>query len=211
MFLGSTLFPLYSGLGDRVNTFAAFGFVVATYSVLALLALLALLIGAGHGRATVAILACTALLVGLGSIQRMRDDVARYDATTTWQRDELARLRAALPRPPHGSTLFTFGYPAESVPGLPIFAKPWDRSGAVRLEWDDPSLEAVPIFRRSVSCGRTEVRALEIDPQETAPYGKAVFVDLPTGRVRHITSRRECLRARGMFRPGPLLARDSLN
>jgi hypothetical protein len=202
-FLGSSLLPLSPGLDDRVNTFAAFGFVGATYSVLALVALL---IGAGRGRAPAAILAFAALLVGVGWIQRVRDDAARYDATSARQRDELARLRAALPQPPHGSTLFTFGYPAQSAPGMPIFAKAWDLSGAVRLRWNDPSLDAFPIYRRGVSCGRSKIRPLQLGPQYGAAYGNAVFVDLSGGHVQRIRSRGECLRARDTFEPGPLIA-----
>jgi hypothetical protein len=196
MFLGYGLYPLSEGLDDRANTFAAFGFVVVTYSVVALLSVL---LARQPGPRAAAILAAGTLLVGLGFVLRVRDDIERYDAATAQQNDELAKLRAAVPRPPQESTIFTFGYPTASAPGLPIFGAPWDLSGAVRLLWNDPSLTAVPVDGKSVSCGRNQARVTAYDPQQAAAYGHAIFVDLSTANVRHIASRRDCLQAQRAF------------
>jgi hypothetical protein len=198
MFLGSGLVPLfYPGLDDRTNTFAAFGFVVATYSVLALVALL---IGRGRVRATAVMVTAGTLLIGLGFIQRSREDIRGYDSATVEQRHFLERLRIALPRAPRGSTIFTFGYPPETAPGVPIFKYSWDLRGAVDLHWNDRSLNAVPIYGRTVSCGS---RQIEFGANFVAAYGRSVFVDVPTGRMRHIRSPEACARARKIFRPGP--------
>ena len=196
MFLGYGLYPLSEGIDDRVNAFSAFGFVVAIYSVLALLGVL---VARGSGPWAAGILAAGTLLVGLGFVQRTRDEIGRYDAATAQQNDELARLRALLPRPPHGSTIFTFGYPTVSAPGVPIFSHPWDLSAAVRLRWNDPSLRAIPVEGRSVSCGRSEVSVRVSDNAYTARYDHAEFVDLSTMRARHIASRRECLESLTLF------------
>jgi hypothetical protein len=205
MFLGSGLLPfVYTGLNDRVQTFAAFGFVVAADSVLALAALL--VGGGGQGRAAVVIVGAGTILIGLGFIQRVRDDVSRYDSAAAEQRYFLERLKIALPSPRPGSTIFTFGYPAESAPGVPIFQTPWELRGAVDLRWNDRSLKAVPIHRRSVSCGRSEIRPLAFGAQPAAAYGHAVFVDIPSARTRHIGSTAACAQARELFRPGPVLA-----
>jgi hypothetical protein len=202
MFLGSGLFPLfYPGLDDRIQTLAAFGFVVAAYSVLALAALL---VAGGRGRAAAVIISAGAVLIGLGFIQRVRDDVSRYDSAATEQRHFLERLQIALPHPPAGSTIFTFGYPARSAPGVPIFETPWELRGAVDLRWNERSLKAVPIYRQSVLCGRSQISALEFGADYTAPYGHAVFVDLPSGRTRDVGSARACAQAREFFRPGPV-------
>jgi hypothetical protein len=204
MFLGSGLLPfVYTGLNDRVQTFAAFGFVVAAYSVLALAALL---VGGGQGRSAVVIVSAGTILIGLGFIQRVRDDVSRYDSAAAEQRYFLERLQIALPSPRPGSTIFTFGYPAQSAPGVPIFQTPWELRGAVDLRWNDRSLKAVPIHRRSVSCSRSEVRPVAFGGQPAAAYGHAVFADVPTGRTRHIGSPGACAQARKAFRPGPLFA-----
>jgi hypothetical protein len=203
MFLGSGLFPRWSGLDDRANTFAQFGFVVAAYSVLALLALL---LANGAGSPAAAILAALSLLVGLGFVQRVREDIHGYDRAAAQQDHELARLAALLPHLPHSSSVFVFGYPSASAPGVPIFPHPWDLGAAVRLFWDDSSLRAVPVYQQGVSCGRTTVRDYAYDAATAGPYGRTIFVDLATGRVRRIGSRSECQAAHALFRPGRLLA-----
>jgi hypothetical protein len=204
MFLGSGLLPyVYPGLNDRVQTFAAFGFVVAAYSVVALVALL---VSGKRGRAAVLILGAGTILIGLGFIQRVRDDVSRYDSAAAGQRYFLKRLRTVLPSPQPGSTIFTFGYPAASAPGVPIFQTPWELRGAVDLRWNERSLRAVPIYRRNILCGRNEISTLAFGGYAAA-YGHAVFADLPTGRTRQIGSPTACAQARKDFRPGPVLAR----
>jgi hypothetical protein len=202
MFLGSGLFPLfYPGIDDRIQTLAAFGFVVAAYSVLALAASL---VGGGRKRAAVVIIGAGSILIGLGLIQRVRADVTRYDAAAAEQRHFLERLQTVLPHPPAGSTIFTFGYPARTAPGVPIFQAPAELRGAVDLRFNERSLRAVPIYRRSVSCSRSTIFALAFPEDYVTAYGHAVFVDLPTGRTRHIGSARDCARARKAFKPGPV-------
>ena len=202
MFLGSGLFPLtYPGIDDRIQTFAAFGFVLAAYSVLALAGLL---VGGEHGRAGVVIVSAGTILIGVGFIERVRDDVGHYDSAAAEQRYFLERLQIALPHPEPGLTIFTFGYPAETAPGVPIFQTPWELRGAVNLRLNERSLRAVPIYRQGVSCGRSEISARRFGAESAAPYGHAMFVDVPTGRTRHIGSSGACARARKVFRPGPV-------
>jgi hypothetical protein len=204
MFLGSGLLPfVYTGLNDRVQTFAAFGFALAAYS---LLVLAALILGGGPGRVAVVIIGAGALLIGLGFIQRVRVDVSRYDSAAADQRYFLERLQIALPHPPAESTIFTFGYPAASAPGVPIFQTPWELRGAVDLRWKERSLRAVPIYRRNVTCGGGEISTIAFGAKSAATYGHAVFADVPTGRTRNIRSREVCAQAREVFRPGPVLA-----
>jgi hypothetical protein len=133
----------------------------------------------------------------------VREDVGRYDAATVEQRHFLERLKTALPSPPHGSTIFTFGSRAEVARGVPIFQYTWDLEGAISLRWNDRSLRAVPIYGRGVSCGRSGVRPLAFGGEPVAAYGRAVFVDVPTQRRQRIGSRRECVWARTYFKPGP--------
>jgi hypothetical protein len=201
MFLGSGLFPLfYAGLDDRINTFAAFGFVVAAYSVLALVARL---IGGGRGRAAAVIVTAGTLLIGFGFIERVRQDVSHYDSAASDQRYFLKRLHTAVPRPPRGSTIFTFGYPPETAPGVPIFKVPF--RGAADLLWNDRSLSAVPVYGKNVSCGPSQIRAPAFGADFAVAYGRVLFVDVPTGRVWRIRSPDACAQARTLFRPGPVL------
>jgi hypothetical protein len=202
MFLGSGLLPLfYPGIDDRIQTFAAFGFIVAAYSVLVLAALL---VTGGQGRSAVVIVGVGTILIGLGFIQRAREDVRRYDSAAAEQRYFLERLQIALPHPPAGSTIFTFGYPARAAPGVPIFEAPSELRGAVDLRSNERSVKAVPIYQQSVLCSRDEISTRRFGASSAAAYGHAVFVDVPTGRTRHIGSRGACAQAREVFRPGPV-------
>jgi MFS family permease len=205
MFLGSGLFPLfYPGIDDRIQTLAAFGFVVAAYSVLALAALL---VAGGRGRvAPMIIIGVGTTLIGLGLIQRVRADLRHYDAAAVEQRHLLERLQRVLPHPLAGSTIFTFGYPGKSAPGVPIFQAPEDLRAAVDLRFNERSLRAVPIYEQGVDCGPSEVSTLAFPAKSPTAYGHAVFVDLASGRTRHIGSARACVRARKVFRPGPVYA-----
>jgi hypothetical protein len=69
----------------------------------------------------------------------------------------------------------------------------------VSLFWNDPLLTVVPVGKEGVSCGRTEARPGRYGSEYAAPYGRAGFVDLSIGSMRHVASRRECLAARAMF------------
>ena len=160
MFLGSGLVPLfYPGVDDRTNTLAAFGFVVA-------LVLSRCACGSADRAAcpwvTAVVVTMATFVIGVGFIQRVREDVRRYDAATVEQRHFLKRLKTALPRPRHGLTIFTFGSRAEVAPGVPIFQYAWDLQAAISLRWNDRSLEGVPIYGRGVSCSRTGVRPLAL-------------------------------------------------
>lgn len=200
VFLGSGLVPLfYPGVDDRTNTLAAYGFVVAAYS---LLALLGLLVGGGRRGIGAIVLAAGAIVAGVGFVQRVRTDERNFDAAAVAQARFLERLEVAVPRPSHGSTIFTFGAVPELAPGVPVFKYTWDLGGAIDLRWHDGSLRGVPVYGSNVTCGRRSV----VSPaflDEPAAYGRAVFVDIPTARARPVGSREACIRARPDFAPGP--------
>ena len=107
-------------------------------------------------------------------------------------------MHTALPRPPRGWTIFTFGYPAETAPGVPIFKYPFD--GAADLLWNDRSLSAVPVYGKSVLCGPSQIRAPRFGAEFAAPYGRVVFVENSGTALRYA-----CAEARTLFRPGPVL------
>ena len=197
MFLGYGLFPLSEGLENRVNALAAFGFVATTYSVIVLSAVL---VCGTRARWAAAAIATATVLVGLGFIERVRVDIAQYDASAEEQSDQLETLRQLLPRLPRGSTIFTFGHPNVAARGVPIFGAPWVLTAAVDLLWNDPSLTAVPAEGKGVSCARDGARVAGFDTGYVARYGRMQFVDLSLARVRQIASRQECLDALALFR-----------
>jgi hypothetical protein len=203
MFLGSGLLPSYSGIDDRANALAAFGFVVAAYS---LVVMTCLLITRGSRWWSTACVGAAALVLGSAWIARVHDDIALFRIASVRQAEELSLLEDVVGRPQPGSTLLVFGFPATTAPGIPIFSDPWDLEGAMRLRWNDYSLAAFPIFGRGVSCDQNGITPLEFDQRTyVAPYGRAIFVD-PTKRTwKQVPSRSACLEALRQFTPGPLL------
>ena len=194
MFLGYG-FPLAEGPENRVNALATYGFVLAAYSVVALLALLV----ARCGTPFAILLVGGTLLVGLGFVDRVRVDAGRYEASATQQREQLAALRRVLPRIPPRTTIFTFEHSLTSGHGVPILDAPWVLTAAVQLRWDDSSLVAVSAVGKRVSCtddkARVELHVAGSDLVYAAPYGRAAFVDLSTPSVRHVRSRHGCREA----------------
>jgi hypothetical protein len=203
MFLGSTLYPTSSGVNNRSNTFAGFAFAALIYS----LVMVASSIHLGRGRRiTRAVVVIATLTVISGFVQRVDADINRYDRATALQTEALSELRRLLPALPRGSTVYLFGYPAQTAPGIPIFWGRWDLAGAVRLKWHDPSLSALPVYRTGVICEASIVYPGEFDVEDGSRYGPSVFVDLSLRRVAWIDSEQSCRRARRAFRPGPLVA-----
>ena len=117
------------------------------------------------------------------------------DIWSTAYRAELQgmdRIEGAYPSPPSGALIIASGYPAYQTLGVPIFSARWDLNGMVKLRYGKGSLSAVP---------RTEQldfaclgRGIEVEEEGAATgisarYGKAMLVDLQTGRPRcHATS-----------------------
>jgi len=200
MFLGYGLYALAEGPENRVNALSTYGFVVAAYSVVALLCLLV----ARSGVPSFSILLVGGtLLLGLGFIDRVRADAGRNEASAAQQREQLAALRRVLPSIPPHTTVFTFGHSLTSGHGIPILEAPWVFTAAVRLRWDDPSLTVASAVGKDVSCAQHEARvAFHVagsDEVYAARYGSAEFVDLSIPSVRHVDSRRHCREALAAF------------
>jgi hypothetical protein len=206
MFLGSGLFPLYEGVDNRVNILAGFAFAALVYSLLAIAGLLVSELVPAGGPALVAV---STLLVAAMFVTRLRTDIDHFHSAATLQNEALVRLETLLPTPGRGSTIYTFGFPAETAPGVPIFWRPWDLGGALRLRWNDPSLSARPVYRTGVVCGELSVYAREFGAGYASPYGRSLFVDLAGGKVERIDSEAECRRSRHVFRPGALVSSEA--
>ena len=149
MFLGSGLLPSYSGIDDRANALASFGFVVTMYS---LVVVTCLLVTRGRRWWSAACVGAAALALGSAWIARVHDDIALFRTASLRQAEELALLDEVVGRPQPGSTLLVFGFPATTAPGIPIFSDPWDLEGAMQLRWNDYSLAAFPILRPGRHC-----------------------------------------------------------
>lgn len=202
--------PLALGFANRINIAAAVGYTILIYAVVALVALMvvrafAVLRPLLATRAWAAGLTLGgAVLIGLVWVQHVDRDRRAWDRAHRVQEDMLTVLRT-LPRPSPGSTIYTFGAPGETAPGVPTFTASFDLTGAVRLLWNDRTLFAnpSPSLERDfwgntdvdwgVECTRSSVfpRA-RYSTRVPSGYGKAVFVDVPSRRFIVVRSRGQC-------------------
>jgi hypothetical protein len=205
MFLGSSLYPSSQGLDTRLHLFAGLALSASCYAIVAL-AVNLLPFGS---RQSLALIAAGGLVLAVGFGIRARDDIDRWDAAPVAQRNFIAALKRTVQRPPSNSTIFSFGYPGEISPGIPIFSHEWDLNGALRLSYNDPSLNGLPILRRDqINCEKHLVYASSVGRGHGAKYGKAIFVDVTTHHRLILRSQSECAAALRHFSPGPLVALD---
>jgi hypothetical protein len=164
-----------------------------------------LLVSERVAAAGAALIALSTLVISATFVARLRADIAHYRSATTLQNDALATLERLLPMPSRGSTIYTFGFAAETAPGIPIFRSTWDLTGAIRLQWSDPSLSALPVYRTGVVCGTSTLHTRQFGTGHASRYRRSLFVDLGRRIVERIDSETECRRATRAFRPGARL------
>jgi hypothetical protein len=200
MFLGSFIYPMNSGLDTRLHVFAGLAFAALSYAVLVIVTeILPLQRGAA-----LAIVTGASLALALGFADRLRTDIDHWDDATVAQRELLSGLRQAVPPPANGSRIFSFGFPGEAWPGIPIFTHYWDMNGAVRLTFNDPSLYGLPIYRPGgIVCDKAFVYPTSFGMAYGSRYGRAIFVDVLNQRTVVIRSQSGCKAAMNLFRPGP--------
>ena len=132
--------PLAPGTTNRMNVLAAVGYAVLVYALVRL------------AFRRVPIVAAFALIaIGVGYAVQVIDDRGGWERSTREQQ----RVLASIPRPPPGTTVYTFRAPTFAAPGVPVFSLPFDLKAAVRLRYDNPSLAAYPIASsaRWIQCG----------------------------------------------------------
>jgi hypothetical protein len=161
-----------------MNVLAAVGFVVLVWALV-------------RQALPTRIAAVVLVAIGVGYVVKVRND------QDGWRRSaaEQQRVLDAIPKPPHGATVYTFNAPSFAAPGVPVFSLPFDLRAAVRLEFDDPSLKAYPIRGLDViSCGPAELHPVggTYGPAHGAPYGEAWFVSVPRSRAFRVVSRAQC-------------------
>ena len=201
MFLGSNLKPLDPGIDNRINVFAGFGFCLFVYALAACACRLAFRSDRSATLATVGLV----LVLAVGYLIRIADDQGDWRGAAERQRLVLDALSAR--NWPPGSTVLTFGVPAQAAPGVPVFGKSWDLGGALRSELDDSGLGAFPVYA-GVNLRCRPDRLLVSGPGDygsaRVEYRQLFFFDGPTTRRTRIVSRGACSQALQRFRPGPL-------
>lgn len=204
MFLGSHLHPLDPGIDNRINVFAGIGVCLIVYAIVACAA--HLLVAAPTSATAVALGLTAVIAVGYGA--RLGGDEGNWKDAADRQAEVLAGADAELASMPPGSTVLSFGAPAQTAPGVPVFSRFWDLGGALQLHSDGAVISAYPVYAGiAVSCGRR----LAIDGGSgygrfELPYRRLYFADLEAGAVVPVASRGACAAALKRLRPGPLEA-----
>lgn len=214
--------PLTPGIINRVNLFAAPALVTLVYATAAIAGTLIARATRGRRRWSLAVTGVLTLALAIGYILRLEADKRDWERSSELQRQVLATFERLDERLPAGAIVYTFGAPTYVAPGVPLF-RHLDLAAAVRVERDDPTLAAYPMYPGTVfACGPTGMypasdgyglRDASVGPNEfrveaRAPYGTAFFLQVNDGRLERIDDRSECVVARARFHPGPSLSAD---
>ena len=210
--------PQKPGLENRVNLVAALPIALFAYTFVQLAVLLLIPPARRQPRLRTALVGLIAVALAVDYGARLHTDEHVWVQTYRAERAELTALRAALPSPRPGTTIFTFGVPAQVAPRMPVFYDTWDLDAAAEATYRDVSINAYPVFVGSrFVCAPTGVTPGLLTPssfgvldprvngqQLPLPYGRVVFVDIVTRVVKRISSPRDCTLAASHFRPGPI-------
>jgi MFS family permease len=185
--------PASPGIGNRINNVAGIGWMVFLTALITLAATLALR-GARRPRAAVigATVAGTLLLTVnyLGQVHR---DSRDFESAFAEGQHVLTMVRHAMPRPAHGSTIWTFGQPIQVRDGIPVFGATWDMTTSVQVTWDDPSLYSYIAYPGTTfACTKTGVAPSYGGGLYDQVYGKTIFINTVDGSYAVIRTRRQC-------------------
>jgi hypothetical protein len=198
------LSPLDFGTHNRGNAFAALPLALLVYAGAMTIAS-GLARGSRSQRLLPAVAVAVTVLVAVGYVERLdRDEQLWLDAHRR-QQQILAEF-ARHPKPASESVVYMYGTPTHSAPAVPIFAHGWDLTGALKLLWNEPSLDSVPLARGSrLVCDRDRVYPTGngLGRQDGSAYGSAVLADPAGGRWSQPQSQAECRQALIGFRPAP--------
>jgi hypothetical protein len=206
--------PLQVGVGNRMNALLAVGLVIASYGIFMIcgtLASCAVAFAGGRGRIADPRLASVvavilALLTGLRFAHLVRVDADAYDLSSRDQLQLLDGLRASVPRVDPHETLFAFGSPAYTAPGVPVFAASWDLDGAAQIVYQDPMIDAYPVIPGStLECAARGIHATLVGGIHiSAAYGGVTLYDHLSSRTSSPRTRSECGSVIAYFTPGAL-------
>jgi len=144
--------------------------------------------------------------LGIGYVREIDHDKVAWDLASRWQNRVLRVLREHVQRPPSRATVYTFGYPAYTAPGVPTFASSWDLNGAVKLLYHRLRISGYPaIAGVTMTCTANGMypSGAGYTVRYGASYGLAYLVDVGTGRVAVPGTSAECRREVLTFAPGP--------
>jgi hypothetical protein len=179
--------PLYPGLGNRVNLMAGIGMIA-----------LILVLVASLARDSPLVIGALSFVLVIGYVHDLRGHADAYDSSYAIQARQLHQLKALVPQPPPGTTVYVRQRTPQTAPGIPTFNWRWDLSGATKLLWHDGSDSGYPILRGTrVVCAPDLVYpdGNGLAANFGAPYGHAILVDLERGQALGLDTRSECRHA----------------
>lgn len=194
--------PLARGTANRVNMVAALGYalvVVGAATALATSAAAALArVGVSSGRRGIseaAVSTALILAIGTGWALHLRSDASSWERAAALRTNVLAAIERRSGALGPGSTVLTVGYPVHVAPGIPVFGKPWDLDGAVKVTLRDGHVAARPLHPgESLLCWEHSMGPMPAfgDRPERAAYGRTLVLDVGSGVATRIDSRRAC-------------------
>lgn len=133
------------GNGNRIDAVASWGLVILAYGGFTA-AGLALFAGRRGGRAAANLVAlAAAVAVGVGYGINLEQDIGARDRASAIQTAILSAVHRTWPSLPPGSTVYVSGYPGQTAYAIPVFNLPWDFRSALRLSYNDRSLNGQPV------------------------------------------------------------------
>jgi hypothetical protein len=185
-----------SGMGtvNRINAGAAIGIALLIYSCLVLLARMLATTLRLPGHAAVAAVSAGVFVLGAAYLNRTAGDARAWDAAAADQRQLLANLHAALPRPDPTALVYTFDAPESVGPGVPVLNTKLDLTSAMRVSFSTKGLVGVPIGGAApkLACGPAGPSGNGV----AGTYGNSYLVDVGVRRAVLLTGRAQCERGR---------------
>lgn len=212
--------PLAQGIGDRVNAVAGIGWVICLYASAAMVATLATLplrraaAAAAVGTGALAIALCLSWLGPIG------DESRGYVSADSEGEKVLRVVERAVPNPPKGSVIWTFGQPVEAAVGIPIFANYWNMTAAVQLTYRDRHIRSfVALPGTDFECRPAGI-VPGGNPEYPPPglgrigyfgsrYGRTYFIDTERGQFTRIETPEQCVEMRRTYALSPQLPPES--
>ena len=199
--------PLQIGDGNRTNALAAAGYSLAIVCVLSVASLLACApLRRPWVSIAVAWVAGCVLLAGPYADRLQLTTGFRVHAYEL-QQHLSATVARDVPKARGAWTVYAFGVPAFTGPGVPVFNTIWDMPGAVGLARGNNDVTAYPIAATDVRCEPS--RAFMVRYGVGTTYGaRLLFVDAANGGRVVVDSAARCHAALRRMPSGPFFAVD---
>jgi hypothetical protein len=198
--------PSIYGITNRINVLAGVGLVIVVYSALGTGVTLAGMAIPRIAPAVPTLIVVLGAMLGAAYIHVVERHGNLWATAYRAELEGLDRIESAYPSPPSGALIIASEYPAYQTLGVPIFSARWDLNAMVKLRYGNGSLSAIPRTEQlDFVCLR---RGIEVEEEGAAtgiaaPYGKAMLVDVESGRRSVPRNQTECRRVEGEFPPGP--------